>query len=302
MNKEEFLTKIGVTLPSPQVHPQFGTELPQVYLDRCLNLIIPVVEKKLKDTVNLDDIIEYLKKYNKEETKRISIEEDSKIHQLSHKGTPRSSDKKKKKKIFAYYKNNPNKSIGDCSDAIGITYTTVGRYSKMLYKEGKLENVGTPVKFIFKVSDNSSRKIKKDVVFESVKTKEPVSVKKEVPVTEVKSNAIPSSYLQDLKQRFEKRNINSDEPKLPSWPGFVVQRYFDSLSRELKEKAITEFWMITNVSPDEYKQIVELYKAAGYTVIRQKLTKLQYEMLMQLVSDGILQNKTVMQEYYEYVR
>ena len=316
MNKEEFLAKIGVALPPPQIHPQFGTELPQVYLDRCLDIIIPAVGKKMQDSVNLDDIIEYLKDFPKAE-KPVEIQKDTLkgerpvgTHEpvqpssyLSHRGTPRDVNNDIAVKILEYYKNNPNKSIGDCSFALGITYATVGRYSKLLCENGSLENVGNAVKFVFKVPDTP---VDKPVE----KSAEPVTKKEEkAPVEKVKEpvaaeakNTVPASYLQDLKQRFDKRNEKQDEPKLPSWPGFVAQRYFDSLTPDMKGRAVTEFWMLTNVSPDEYKRVVELYKNAGYTVIRQKLTKLQYEMLMKLTVDGTINNKAAMQDYYEYVR
>ena len=60
MNKNEFLTKIGVELPPPQIHPQFGTELPVVYLDRCLDVIIPAVEKSWEGAISIDTVIKHL--------------------------------------------------------------------------------------------------------------------------------------------------------------------------------------------------------------------------------------------------
>ena len=66
---EAFLQKIGVTLPEPRTMGGFGVELPNVYLDRCLEIIVPATEEFIKkqlamqNAVVTEDFINYIQQY-----------------------------------------------------------------------------------------------------------------------------------------------------------------------------------------------------------------------------------------------
>ena len=369
MNKNEFLTKIGVELPPPQVHPQFGTELPVVYLDRCLDVIIPAVEKSWEEAISIDTVIKHLLLLKKKPVSNVvseSVNQDEPVTEVFIEKEPETSqnsnalyDAETGKKVLEYFVKNPDASRVECASALGLTFDIANRICSLLVKEGKMKKnlasgrrrLGTReeiekwviahpdksredcaaalgisftalrninISDILKrakasiadadaleiVDDKNAMQItpveKKAELKEDVKetkTEEEPIVKKE------EKKETPATYMQDLKKRYENRNNKSSVgPKLPSFPGFLAEKYFNSLSLEEKEKAVSEFWSVTNVSLTEYKEIVSGFQKLGFTFIKSKLTRLQYNMLKDALANNDWKDMKVVDRYYEYIR
>lgn len=368
MNKNEFLTKIGVELPPPQVHPQFGTELPVVYLDRCLDIIIPAVEKSWEEAISIDTVIKHLLLLKKqpvsdvasepvkqnEPVTEVSIEKDVEAFQ----GSNVLYDAKIGKKVLEYFAKNPDASRVECASALGLTFDIANRICSLLVKEGKMKkNLASGRRRL-----GTREEIEKWVIAHPDKTREdcaaalgisftglrninipdilkrakvsiakadtldmvendngmqitPVEKKTEIKeeVKDIKAEEEPivkkeekketsATYMQDLKKRYENRNKPSSELKLPSFPGFLPEKFFNSLSREEKEKAVTEFWSITNVSLTEYKEIVAEFEKLGFTFIKSKLTRLEYNMLKEALKTNNWKDRKVIDLYYKFIR
>ena len=66
---DDFLKKIGITLPEPRVMEGFGMEFPTVYLDRCMEVIVPATEEflrkqlQLQQDVIIEDFMNYVRQY-----------------------------------------------------------------------------------------------------------------------------------------------------------------------------------------------------------------------------------------------
>ena len=366
MDKFEFLNKIGVELPSPQIHPQFGTELPNVYLDRCLDIIIPAVEKSWEEAISIDTVISHLLKLkkkpekNEEEVKSLFDEENISTEEEVKKPDETGFclyDRALGKKIIDYFASHPKASRVECAAELGVTFDVANRICSLLIKEGKMSKTLTKanarplgdinvikqwfidhpdktreecaaalgisftnlrninIKKILEEAKKEGKviapvteaKVVEVVAEEPVKKEEPKPVEK-TDIVDVKpakaktEEGVPATYMQDLKARYENRDKKSDEPHLSTFPGFLLQSYFNSLSREEKEKAITEFWTVTTVSPTECKEIVSKFTALGFTFIKSKLTRMQYNMLKKALETEDWKDKKVKDKYYDYIR
>lgn len=66
---DDFLKKIGIVLPEPRVMEGFGMELPTIYLDRCMEVIVPATEEFIRkqleaqQNVIIEDFMNYVRQY-----------------------------------------------------------------------------------------------------------------------------------------------------------------------------------------------------------------------------------------------
>ena len=86
---DEFLKKMGIELPEPRSMEGFGMELPSVYMERCLDVIVPATEeylKKVRQAV-IADFMTYVQKYGEfnEMPAPVAEKEPKKLVELTEK-------------------------------------------------------------------------------------------------------------------------------------------------------------------------------------------------------------------------
>ena len=311
---QEFLKEIGVTLPKPRVMEGFGTELPEVYMGRCMDVLIPAVKvfcNKQKDVI-LQDFLEYVKEYKVPFVKLVHREAvqkhesvitptvtDSMSVKSEDKGPDKWADFSRKTKmemIQKWFDEHPGASREEGAAALNVSVATVFRFLKMARDEMKMVRDGKQVKdsSLPKAtsSSSSSSSARKSVVIRPVK-EEPAPAYKE------------GGYMASLRMRFDNRNNEKEESlaaedkpagvlvakedlgKNIRFNSFFLLNCFSKLSAEVKEKAIAERWNVADAGSDNTKELVAKFSKKGLRLCKSKLTMMEYVALKDLLTQSM---------------
>lgn len=313
VNMQEFLEKIGVTLPEPRVMEGFGMELPGVYLSRCMDVLIPAIEERLANQkeIVLQDFLAYVKQYNQAPvaipaaTAKVVVAKKvaakpagSVVEKIEAKSTALVWDKmsmqEKGAAIRNWFKKNPTGSRVKCAKALNIAESTVYRCLALSSEDYD--------------GDKYKSTRKKKAKTKDVKAVEKMEPKKEEPKPAIEKAKPASSnvqykeggYMASLRARFENRdnphNVVPEPAKEAPKNNEVVldlkvpflQNYFNGLSKEKQLAAIECKWDSMEVPSVYVQHLNNRLLEQGASLKNERLTTLEYNALTSLLNNSFL--------------
>ena len=317
VNMQEFLDKIGVTLPEPRVMEGFGMELPGVYLTRCMDILIPAVEKSFNNQkeIVVQDFLDYVRQYNGGTTVKSSVEEKNvpvadkvvetivqdMIEEIPVNLNWNSMSMKEKGAVIRKWLNDhPGESRVSCAKALCLTESTIYR-CLALSSNDYTGNTYKRKKKTVKPNDGKMMEIEKTKVKEKPEVVTSVIIDP-TPSQKTTSMYKEGGYMASLRARYENRDNpqatslaleiakHKDEEKDVTLDLKVpfLQSYFDGLSKEKKIAAIKCNWNNMMVSSVHVQHLSNRLLEKGASIKKEKLTVLEYNALNSLLVNSYL--------------